>query len=114
MVRFLKVSHLEEERRVLVARSEIHRRMLHVEKANLEYSVSLLKQRFGVLNGLRHLMRLSAPLTELFLARKQRRGNGGGGFVSSVLSGIKLAADVMPFFRKTRPAPSAEKPETDN
>ena len=114
MVRFLKVSHLEEQRRVLVARSEIHRRTLQVEVANLKYSASLIKQRFGPLRVVRHLLKLSAPLAAIFLARKKRPADAAGGFLASVLSGVRFAAGIMPLFQKAQPAPETEKSAQQN
>lgn len=117
MFRILKVSHLEERRRVLVARSEIHRRTLQVEVAQVRYSVSLLKQRFAPLRMARHVWRFSIPLLRMMLARNRPRGDGEGiglgqrlaGFIASVLSGIRLVESLMPLFRK-REAAQEQKP----
>jgi len=101
MVRFLKVKHFEDQRRELVARSEIHRRMLQLEMANVKYSAVLLKQRFGFMRLFRKAWRFAAPLAGGFLARKQGKAGNAAGFFGAVMSGVKMAGELLPLFKKT-------------
>ena len=108
MVRFLKVKHLEEQRRELVARSEIYRRTMQLESANLRFSLSLLKQRFNVVRLVGKAWKFAAPLASAFLERKsaapdERKKN----LLSSMMTGMRLARELMPLFRK-REAPVSE------
>jgi hypothetical protein len=114
VVRFIKVKELEQRRQELVARSEIHRRMLHIELANVRFSAAIWKQRFAPFRVVRTVLRFAGPLAGVFLGRRRAASNGAqarrgvGGVVSTIASGIRFAAEILPLFRKNRAEPASE------
>ncbi len=101
MLRILSLRQLEGRRRELVARSEIHRRTLQLELANVKFSVALVKQRFGVAWMVRHAWRFAAPVASGYFARGKNTTGKLSGLISSLVSGIKIAGEFMPLFRKS-------------
>lgn len=110
MVRIFEVKQLEEKRRLLVARSEIHRRMLELEATNLKVSVCLLKERFSVVKIVRNAFGIAAPLAGALFAQPQNNSSKGGGLLSRLLSGLNLALGVLPLFRKSEPPAHPKEP----
>ena len=116
MVRILKVRHLEERRRQLVARSDLYRQALHRDVVALKQSASTLKRRFSFLRTIGGLLGMAAPVAGLLAARRRKRtdnGNGGG-FLSRFLSGLKFAAALLRMLQKSDPSPTAPEPGEDS
>jgi len=100
MVRILKVKDLEEQRRLLLARSEMHRQTLKLELANIKYSTALLQRKFNVLRTSSRLLGLAVPLAGLFLFRRRSKpADTGNGLLSKLFTGFKLFGHLKPFFR---------------
>jgi hypothetical protein len=111
MLRLIQVKELEDRRRVLLAESEIYRRTLILEAANLKYSASLIAQKFSPVKAAYRLLKNSAPLVAGLLLARKRAVEARGGFVSKVFSGIQMAGQLMSLFRKK---PEPETAATDH
>ena len=99
MLRLLKVKELEDRRRVLLARSDVYRRTLILEVANIKQSVALLEARrvqVCIIPPLA-LFGLAVPIGRWFLfgPRRSRKSKQGRGFISSkLLSGVQVASSI--------------------
>jgi hypothetical protein len=98
MVRIFKVKELEEQKRELLARSEMYRQTLKLEVANIKFSASLLKHRYSRFRNASRLMALMVPIAGLFLFRRpappQEKTNKG--ILGGLASGLKLFGMLRP------------------
>jgi hypothetical protein len=101
------VKELEERKKSLLVRSEIHRQTLKLEIANVEYSAALVKKRFHTLRRSFGLIGAAVPLAVLLLARKQARQKG---FFSHALSGLTFFNRITSFLREIRSRRSPGQP----
>ncbi len=114
MVRILKVKELEERKRQLLARSEMHRQTLTLEVANIKFSAALHKRRFKLLLKSSRWLGLVLPLAGLLLFRRRPHpSKTENGFISKLLSGLKLFGQLRPFLQGIRGAMKRE-PKRDD
>lgn len=96
MVRILKVRDLQEKKKELLTRSEIHRQTLALEVTNVQLSINLLKKRMRVLKTLYRVFGIAVPLGGLLFGHKKQERKQG--LISRFLSGFNLASRVKSFF----------------
>jgi hypothetical protein len=112
MVRFLKITEIEQRKKVLVARSQMYRDTLTLEVANVRYSVALLKRRLK--SGRNILLLLSSvfPLTGIFLARSKVKQ--AGGVLGKLMSGVRLFSQFAPLLKKFHSSKTETVPSRQN
>jgi hypothetical protein len=108
MVRILKVKELQDKKRELLARSEIHRQTLALEVSNVKMSLTLLKKRLRILKTAYRLLGIAVPIGGLLFGHKEPDRKKG--FLSKLLSGLNVFSRVRSFFNgaKTGHAPEPE------
>jgi hypothetical protein len=96
MVRILKINELQEKKKDLLTRSEIHRQTLALEMTNVKLSMALLKKRMRVLKTLYRVFGVAVPIGGLLFGHKQTERKQG--FISKLLSGFNLASRIKSMF----------------
>jgi len=103
MVRILKVNGLEERKRLLLMRSEMHRQTLKLEAANIKYSAALFRRKFKLVRAFSRLLGVGVPLAGLFFFRRRPKPvKTGNGIVSKLFSGIKFLGQLRPLLQGIR------------
>jgi hypothetical protein len=101
MVRIIGIDHLEQRRKLLQARSEIHRQTLALEIASLRFKAARAKRNFGSFKTVFHFLGLAVPVATFFLDRRRSKTNGRDGMLSRLFSGLKVAGGLASFFRNS-------------
>ena len=96
MVRILKIKELQEKKKELLTRSEIHRQTLALEMTNVKLSLALLKKRMRVLKTLYRVFGIAVPVGGLLFGHKKQERKPG--FISKLLSGFNLASRIKSLF----------------
>jgi hypothetical protein len=100
MVRILKVEELEEQRRELLARSEMYRQTMKLQVANIKYSAALYKRRFSLVRTSSRLLGLAVPLVSyLFFRHPAHAAKTGKGLLAGLASGVKTLGMLRPLLR---------------
>jgi hypothetical protein len=96
MVRILKVKDLEDRKRFVLAKSEMHRQTMKLEIANVRFSAALLKKRLKFFRSASLLMGTAAPLAGMLVARKRAKQKQRGGFIGKLFGGLQLLGQLKP------------------
>jgi hypothetical protein len=112
MVRILRVTELVERRRALVAQSNIHRRTMELELANVRFAASLLKRRWTRLRNLGMLAATAASVATLFSARSRDKAAGSNGFFAKAYAGFRMGIRLMALLKRFQ-SPEAARPEQE-
>jgi hypothetical protein len=96
MVRILKVKDLEDHKRFILAKSEMHRQTMKLEIANLRFSTALLKKRLKFFRSASLLLGTAAPLAGLIMARKRAKQTQRGGFIGKLFAAVQLLGHLKP------------------
>lgn len=100
MVRILKVKELEEQKRELLARSEMYRQTMKLQAANIKYSAALYKRRFSLVRTSSRLLGLVVPLVSYFFFRHPAQpAKTGKGLLAGLASGVKALGMFRPLLR---------------
>jgi hypothetical protein len=103
MVRILKVKELDDRKKALLARSEMHRQTMKLEIANVRFSLALMKKKLKVVRAGSMVAGALLPVVGgLFWARKRTqekektKARPKGGLLPKLFSGLKLLRQVSP------------------
>ena len=105
MVRILKVKELEDRKRLLLAQSQMYRETIHLEVANVKFSLALLKRRLGWAKSAVGALGLAAPVIGLLLGlrgfRKSEapRIKGRQSLFSRIMAGAHMLRQFRPLLR---------------
>jgi hypothetical protein len=107
MVRIFEVKDLQQKKKELIARSDIHRQTLAREATNIKLSLELLKKRLRVLRTIYRVLGLAVPVGGLLFGHKEPERKAS--FISKFLSGFDLARRIKSFFNRNK----ADKPAAE-
>src|SRR5579884_540613 len=118
MVRLLKVKELEERKKFLLARSEMYRKTLTLEVANIKFSTALLRRKLKSPKAILALLgSLAVPTAGYLVGRRHAKAqskSGPAGLLPKVMVGWKLFNRFAPWIMKLRPAKKRDPAKRQN
>ena len=121
MVRIFKVNELDDQKKLLVARSQMYRETIRLEVANVKFSLALMKRKLGFARSAVGVLGVAAPVIGLLLGlRGFRKGEtpklpGKPSLFSRIMAGAQMLRQFRPllrlFFERRRAAGEAQERE---
>jgi hypothetical protein len=121
MVRIFKVNELDDQKKLLVARSQMYRETIRLEVANVKFSLALMKRKLGFARSAVGVLGVAAPVIGLLLGlRGFRKGEtpklpGRQSLFSRIMAGAQMLRQFRPllrlFFERRRSAGEAQERE---